>query len=57
MAEAFGVGAAALPMCDEPVQTYVRTGGEGGVPPGVPDQAEVRAHVEDFEFRGSRART
>ena len=28
LAEAFGVGAAVLPMCDEPVQTYVRTEGE-----------------------------
>ena len=27
-ASAFGVGAAVLPMCDEPVQTYVRTEGE-----------------------------
>src|SRR5919197_1517200 len=28
VAAAFGVGAAVLPMCDEPVQTYVRTAGE-----------------------------
>jgi LPPG:FO 2-phospho-L-lactate transferase len=28
VAEGFGVGAAVLPMCDEPVQTYVRTEGE-----------------------------
>jgi LPPG:FO 2-phospho-L-lactate transferase len=28
LAEAFGIGAAVLPMCDEPVQTYVRTDGE-----------------------------
>jgi LPPG:FO 2-phospho-L-lactate transferase len=27
VAEGFGVGAAVLPMCDEPVQTYVRTDG------------------------------
>lgn len=27
VAEGFGVAAAVLPMCDEPVQTYVRTGG------------------------------
>ena len=28
IADGFGVGAAVLPMCDEPVQTYVRTEGE-----------------------------
>jgi LPPG:FO 2-phospho-L-lactate transferase len=28
LAEAYGVAAAVLPMCDEPVQTYVRTEGE-----------------------------
>src|SRR5947207_407554 len=28
VAEGFGVPAAVLPMCDEPVQTYVRTDGE-----------------------------
>jgi LPPG:FO 2-phospho-L-lactate transferase len=28
VAEGYGVGAAVLPMCDEPVQTYVRTEGD-----------------------------
>src|SRR4029450_7509697 len=49
--EAFGVGAAVLPMCDEPVQTYVRTDGEWRHFQEYLIKQRSEREVEDFEFR------
>jgi LPPG:FO 2-phospho-L-lactate transferase len=51
LAEAFGVGAAVLPMCDEPVQTYVRTGGEWRHFQEYLIKQRSEPEVEDYEFR------
>jgi LPPG:FO 2-phospho-L-lactate transferase len=52
LAEAFGVGAAVLPMCDEPVQTYVRTGGEWRHFQEYLIKQRSEPDLKDFEFRG-----
>jgi LPPG:FO 2-phospho-L-lactate transferase len=51
LAEAFGVGAAVLPMCDEPVQTYVRTEGEWRHFQEYLIKQRSEPEVEQFEFR------
>jgi LPPG:FO 2-phospho-L-lactate transferase len=52
LAEAFGVGAAVLPMCDEPVQTYVRTDGEWRLFQEYLIKQRSEPEVEGVEFRG-----
>jgi LPPG:FO 2-phospho-L-lactate transferase len=52
LAEAFGVGAAVLPMCDEPVQTYVRSGGEWLNFQEYLIKLEGEPELEGVEFRG-----
>ena len=52
LAEAFGVGAAVLPMCDEPVQTYVRTEGEWRHFQEYLIKQHSEPEIEGVEFRG-----
>jgi LPPG:FO 2-phospho-L-lactate transferase len=52
LAEAFGVGAAVLPMCDEPVQTYVRTEGEWRHFQEYLIKQRSEPEIEGVEFRG-----
>jgi LPPG:FO 2-phospho-L-lactate transferase len=53
IAEAFGVGAAVLPMCDEPVQTYVRTDGEWRHFQEFLIMQHAEPPIEGVEFRGA----
>jgi LPPG:FO 2-phospho-L-lactate transferase len=53
LAEAHGVGAAVLPMSDEPVQTYVQTEGEWRHFQEYMIRQQAKPPVEDVEFRGS----
>jgi LPPG:FO 2-phospho-L-lactate transferase len=53
LAAAFGVGAAVLPMCDEPVQTYVRTDGEWRHFQEYMIKQHAAPALEDVEFRGT----
>jgi LPPG:FO 2-phospho-L-lactate transferase len=52
LAEAFGIGAAVLPMCDEPVQTYVRTNGEWRHFQEYLIGQRSQPELEGVEFRG-----
>jgi LPPG:FO 2-phospho-L-lactate transferase len=52
LAQAFGVGAAILPMCDEPVQTYVRTEGEWRHFQEYLIKQRSEPEIEGVEFRG-----
>jgi LPPG:FO 2-phospho-L-lactate transferase len=52
LAAAFGAGAAVLPMCDEPVQTYVRTEGEWRHFQEYLIRQGSAPALEDVEFRG-----
>jgi LPPG:FO 2-phospho-L-lactate transferase len=52
LAAALGVGAAVLPMCDEAVQTYVRTEGEWRHFQEYMIQQHGEPELEDVEFRG-----
>jgi LPPG:FO 2-phospho-L-lactate transferase len=54
LAEAFGVGAAVLPMCDEPVQTYVRTEGEWRHFQEYLIVQRSLPEIEGVEFRGAQ---
>jgi LPPG:FO 2-phospho-L-lactate transferase len=57
LAEALGVGAAVLPMCDEPVQTYVRSDGEWRHFQEYLIKQRSEPEIEGVEFRGvERAR-
>jgi LPPG:FO 2-phospho-L-lactate transferase len=53
LAAAFGVGAAVLPMCDEPVQTYVRTQGEWRHFQEYLIKQRSEPELEGVEFRGA----
>jgi len=53
IAEAFGVDAAVLPMCDEPVQTYVRTDGEWRHFQEFLIMQHAQPPIEGVEFRGA----
>ncbi len=53
LAAALGVGAAVLPMCDEAVQTYVRTEGEWRHFQEYLIQQHAEPELEDVEFRGA----
>jgi LPPG:FO 2-phospho-L-lactate transferase len=53
IAAAFGVGAAVLPMCDEPVQTYVRTEGEWRHFQEFLIKQHSAPALEGVEFRGA----
>jgi LPPG:FO 2-phospho-L-lactate transferase len=53
VADAFGVRAAVLPMCDEPVQTYVRTEGEWRHFQEYLILQHAEPPVEGVEFRGA----
>ena len=53
LAAAFGVGAAVLPMCDEPVQTYVRTEGEWRHFQEYLILQHSEPAIEGVEFRGA----
>ena len=53
LAEALDVGAAVLPMCDEPVQTYVRTEGEWRHFQEYLIKQHSRPEIEGVEFRGA----
>jgi LPPG:FO 2-phospho-L-lactate transferase len=53
IAEGFGVGAAVLPMCDEPVQTYVRTDGEWRHFQEFLIMQHAEPPIEGVEFRGA----
>src|SRR5919201_4379204 len=55
IAVAFGVGAAILPMCDEPVQTYVRTEGEWRHFQEYLIKQRCEPELEGVEFRGVEA--
>jgi LPPG:FO 2-phospho-L-lactate transferase len=57
IADAFGVGAAVLPMCDEPVQTYVRTEGEWRHFQEYLILQHSKPPVEGLEFRGAETAT
>jgi LPPG:FO 2-phospho-L-lactate transferase len=57
VAEGFGVPAAVLPMCDEPVQTYVRTEGEWRHFQEYLILQHSRPPVEGVEFRGAEQAT
>jgi LPPG:FO 2-phospho-L-lactate transferase len=52
LVEAFGIGAAVLPMCDEPVQTYVRTRGEWRHFQEYLIAQRAEPELEGVEFRG-----
>jgi LPPG:FO 2-phospho-L-lactate transferase len=52
LAESFGVGAAVLPMCDDPVQTHVRTDGEWHHFQEYLIMQKAEPAIEDVEFRG-----
>jgi LPPG:FO 2-phospho-L-lactate transferase len=52
LVEAFGIGAAVLPMCDEPVQTYVRTSGEWRHFQEYLIAQRAEPELEGVEFRG-----
>jgi LPPG:FO 2-phospho-L-lactate transferase len=52
IAAAFGVGAAVLPMCDEPVQTHVRTNGEWRHFQEYLIRQRSEPELEGVEFRG-----
>lgn len=52
VADAFGVGAAVLPMSDEPVQTYVRTTGEWRHFQEYLIKQQSAPEIEGVEFRG-----
>jgi LPPG:FO 2-phospho-L-lactate transferase len=52
VAAGFGVGAAVLPMCDEPVQTYVRTDGEWRHFQEYLIRQKAAPELEGVEFRG-----
>lgn len=53
LAVAFGVGAAVLPMCDEPVQTHVRTQGEWRHFQEYLIKQRSEPQLEGVEFRGA----
>jgi LPPG:FO 2-phospho-L-lactate transferase len=53
LAAALRVGAAVLPMCDEAVQTYVRTEGEWRHFQEYLIQQHAEPELEDVEFRGA----
>ncbi len=53
LAEAFDAGAAVLPMCDEPVQTYVRTEGEWRHFQEYLIKQRSEPEIEGVEFRGA----
>ena len=53
IAEAFGVAAALLPMCDEPVQTYVKTEGEWRHFQEYLIMQHAEPPIEGVEFRGA----
>jgi LPPG:FO 2-phospho-L-lactate transferase len=55
IAEALGVGAAVLPMCDEPVQTYVRTEGEWRHFQEYLILQHAAPEIEGVEFRGAES--
>jgi LPPG:FO 2-phospho-L-lactate transferase len=55
LAAAHGIGAAVLPMCDEPVQTYVRTEGEWRHFQEYLIQQHAEPDLEEVEFRGVEA--
>jgi LPPG:FO 2-phospho-L-lactate transferase len=52
IAEGFGVGAAVLPMCDEPVQTYIKTEGEWRHFQEYLIMQHAEPPIEGVEFRG-----
>jgi LPPG:FO 2-phospho-L-lactate transferase len=52
LAAAFGAGAVVLPMCDEPVQTYVRTEGEWRHFQEYLIKQRSEPELEGVEFRG-----
>jgi LPPG:FO 2-phospho-L-lactate transferase len=53
LAAGFGVGAAVLPMCDEPVQTYVKTEGDWRHFQEYLILQHAQPPVEGVEFRGA----
>jgi LPPG:FO 2-phospho-L-lactate transferase len=53
VAEAYGVGAAVLPMCDEPVQTYVRTEGDWRHFQEYLIMQRAEPSIDGVEFRGA----
>jgi LPPG:FO 2-phospho-L-lactate transferase len=53
VAEGYGVGAAVLPMCDEPVQTYVRTEGDWRHFQEFLILQHSEPPIEGVEFRGA----
>jgi LPPG:FO 2-phospho-L-lactate transferase len=53
LAAGFGLGAAVLPMCDEPVQTYVRTEGEWRHFQEYLILQHAEPSIEGVEFRGA----
>lgn len=55
IATAFDVGAAVLPMCDEPVQTYVRTEGDWRHFQEYMIKQGARPAIEGVDFRGADA--
>jgi LPPG:FO 2-phospho-L-lactate transferase len=57
VAEGFGVPAAVLPMCDEPVQTYVRTEGEWRHFQEYLILQHSKPQLEGVEFRGAETAT
>jgi LPPG:FO 2-phospho-L-lactate transferase len=57
LAAAFGVGAAVLPMCDEPVQTYVKTEGEWRHFQEYLIRQHAEPPLEGVEFRGAAEAT
>jgi LPPG:FO 2-phospho-L-lactate transferase len=57
IAQAFGVGAAVLPMCDEPVQTYVKTEGEWRHFQEYLIMQHAEPPLEGVEFRGTEEAT
>jgi LPPG:FO 2-phospho-L-lactate transferase len=57
IADGFGVPAAVLPMCDEPVQTYVRTEGEWRHFQEYLILQHAQPPVEGVEFRGAAEAT
>jgi LPPG:FO 2-phospho-L-lactate transferase len=54
IAAAYGVGAAVLPMCDEPVQTCVRTDGEWRHFQEYLIKQHAAPALEDVEFKGAQ---
>jgi LPPG:FO 2-phospho-L-lactate transferase len=57
VADAYGVGAAVLPMCDEPVQTYVHTEGEWRHFQEYLIMQHAEPSIEGVEFRGAEDAT